>query len=68
MKSKEIRYEVLFNKRRKLVVTINKKELLQDYKDYVDIREHIGLHKSVNLRTYVLIRIQELIASTFIEY
>lgn len=68
MKSKEIIYEVLFNKRQKLVISINKKDLLQDYKDYVDIRKHIGLHKSVNLRAYVLGRIQELISSTFIEY
>lgn len=68
MKSKEIYYEVLFNKRRKLVITMNKKDLLQDYKDYVSIREHIGLHKSVTLRKYVLDRIQDIIASTFIEY
>lgn len=68
MKSKEIRYEVLFNKTRKIVVSINKKDLLQDYKDYVDIRQHIALHKIVNLRTYVLARIQDIIASTFVQY
>jgi len=68
MKSKEIRYEVLFNKTKKMVISINKRDLLQDYKDYVDIRKHIGLHKSVNLRTYVLGRIQDIIKSTFIQY
>lgn len=45
-----------------MVISINKKDLFQDYKDY------IGLHKSVNLRTYVLGRIQDIIASTFIQY
>ena len=68
MKSKEIHYEVLFNKRRKLVISLNKKDLLEDYKQYVYIIKHIGIHKSVNLRKYVLGRIQEIIASTFIEY
>ena len=68
MKSKEIQYEVLFNKRKKLVITINKQDLLQDYKHYIDIRNHIGITKNINLRKYVLARLQEIIQSTFIEY
>ena len=68
MKSKEIQYEVLFNKRKKLVITINKQDLLQDYKDYINIQNHIGITKNINLRKYVLARLQEIIQSTFIEY
>lgn len=68
MKSKEIKYEVLFNKRKKLVITINKQDLLQDYKNYIDIRNSIGITKNINLRKYVLARLQEIIQSTFIEY
>lgn len=68
MKSKEIQYEVLFNKRKKLVITINKQDLLQDYKHYIDIRNRIGITKNINLRKYVLARLQEIIQSTFIEY
>ena len=68
MKSKEIQYEVLFNKRKKLVITINKQDLLEDYKHYIDIRNRIGITKNINLRKYVLARLQEIIQSTFIEY
>ena len=68
MKSKEIKYEVLFNKRKKLVITINKQDLLQDYKDYIDVRNRMGITKNINLRKYVLARLQEIIQSTFIEY
>lgn len=66
MKSKYIIYEVLFNKRQKLVVSINKEDLLQDYKNYVKVKESIGLN-TVKLRTYVLCRIQRIIATSFIE-
>ena len=68
MKSKEIKYEVLFNKRKKLLITINKQDLLQDYKHYIGIRNSIGITKNINLRKYVLARLQEIIQSTFIEY
>lgn len=68
MKSKEIKYEVLFNKRKKLIVTINKEDLFQDYKHYINLRNLIGITKNLNLRNYVLARIQDIIQSTFIEY
>jgi len=68
MKSKEIIYEVLFNKTKKTVISLNKRDLLEDYKVYVDIRKRAGINKIVNLRTYVLGRIQDIISSTFIQY
>jgi hypothetical protein len=68
MKSKEIIYEVLFNKTKKTVISLNKRDLLEDYKFYVDIKKRVGTNKIVNLRTYVLGRIQDIIASTFIQY
>ena len=68
MKSKYIIYEVLFNKTKKLTITMHKKDLLLDYNHYLMHQKYLGLQNNVNLRKYVLARIQQIIASTFIEY
>ena len=67
MKSKEIRYEVVFNKTKKLVISMNKEDLLIDYKQYVRIKEAMRLDKPVSLRKYVLYRFQKIIEVTFIK-
>jgi hypothetical protein len=67
MKSKEIHYEVLFNKTKKMEISLNKELLLLDYNQFVRIQKSSGFTKFLSLRKYVLYRFQKIIESTFIE-
>ena len=67
MKSKEIIYEVLFNKTKKMQISLNKELLLLDYNQFIRIQKSYGFTKFISLRKYVLYRFQKIIESTFIE-
>jgi hypothetical protein len=67
MKSKEIRYEVLFNKTKKMQISLNKELLLLDYNQFIRIQKSYGFTKFISLRKYVLYRFQKIIESKFIE-
>ena len=66
-KSKEIKYEVLFNKRKLMVMYLNKQEIKDNYIRYTITKKAYGFKKYLNLRNFVLSEIQHLISTTFLD-
>jgi hypothetical protein len=67
MKSKEIKYEVLFNKRKLMVMYLNKEDIRDNYLKYTIAKKAFGYKKYLNLRNFVLAEIQHLISTTFLD-